>query len=109
MQHNLKAPQVNRYFDWLSRQSYRHVGFAFSYDEESYRILDQIFALIKQIKPVSKNGVRELWFRAERGTISDFGSFEEYQDMEKLTPMRNLRTFGKPSTRTRSPGIGFRL
>ena len=75
MQHNLKAPQVNRYFDWLSRQSYRHVGFAFSYDEESYRILDQIFALIKQIKPVSTNGVRELWFRAERGTISDFGSF----------------------------------
>lgn len=84
MQNTLKAPQVNRYFDWLSRQNYRHVGFSFSYDEESYRIIDQIFTLIKQIKPVSKNGVRELWFRAERGNISDFGSFEEYQDIGEV-------------------------
>ena len=38
MQNTLKAPQVNRYYDWLSRQKYRHVGFSFSYDEESYRI-----------------------------------------------------------------------
>ena len=95
MQHNLKAPQVNRYFDWLSRQSYRHVGFAFSYDEESYRILDQIFALIKQIKPVSKNGVRELWFRAERGTISDFGSFEEYQDMGEVDTYEEFENLWK--------------
>ena len=64
-------------------------------DEESYRILDQIFVLIKQIKPVSKNGVRELWFRAERGTISDFASFEEYQDMGEVDTYEEFENLWK--------------
>ena len=71
------------------------MGFAFSYDEESYRILDQIFVLIKQIKPVSKNGVRELWFRAARGTISDFASFEEYQDMGEVATYEEFENLWK--------------
>ena len=48
-----------------------------SFDDRTYELLDEIFSLLKRISPVSKNGVRELWFTAERGTIEDFGDFEE--------------------------------
>ena len=38
----------------------------------SYQLMDELFALLKKLKPISKNGARSLWICAKRGTINDF-------------------------------------
>lgn len=77
MNKKLKAPAVQHYIDWLGRLGYRQFDFSFSYDKRSYELLDQLFDIIKKIEPASDNGVRELWIKAERGGIEDYGDFEE--------------------------------
>lgn len=77
MNKKLKAPAVQHYIDWLGRLGYRQFDFSFSYDKRSYELLDQLFDIIKKIEPASDSGVRELWIKAERGGIEDYGDFEE--------------------------------
>ena len=77
MNKKLKAPAVQHYIDWLGRLGYRQFDFSFSYDKRSYELLDQLFDIIREIEPTSDNGVRELWLKAERGSIEDYGDFEE--------------------------------
>lgn len=77
MSKELKAPAVQHYIDWLGRLGYRQFDFSFSYDKHSYELLDQLFDIIKKIEPASDNSVRELWLKAERGGIEDYGDFEE--------------------------------
>lgn len=77
MSEKLKAPRIKHYIYVLKDQNYRSYNNNTSYDDRTYELLDEIFALIRRISPVSKNGARELWFTAERGTIEDFGSFDE--------------------------------
>ena len=80
MQKHLTAPRITNYIHWLGRLSYRGSDFDFTYDPQSYKDIEDIFRLIRQIKPNGKNGSRELWLRAERGPIEDFGDYEEYLD-----------------------------
>ena len=47
------------------------------YDEKSNELLDELFALLEQIAPISENGARSLWLRAERGPIEDYGDPED--------------------------------
>ena len=47
------------------------------YDEASYKLIDEIMDMLKQISPCSENGCRELWFCLERGPIEEFGDYEE--------------------------------
>ncbi|HPE95503.1 MAG TPA: hypothetical protein PLT66_05505 [Bacillota bacterium] len=77
MSEKLKAPRVKHYIYILKDRDYRAYNNNTSYDDRTYELLDEIFALIKRLSPVSKNGARELWFTAERGTIEDFGNFDE--------------------------------
>ena len=77
MSEKLKAPKITNYISYLGRVGYRNVDCSFSYDEKSYLIIDELFEIIKQIEPVSQNGARELWLRAERGTLEDFGNVDE--------------------------------
>ena len=77
MNKKLKAPAVQHYINWLSRLGYRQFDFTFSYDKRTYELLEQIFNIVRKIEPASDNGVRELWLRAERGNIEDYGDFEE--------------------------------
>jgi len=73
----LTAPRVAHYIEILSRVGYRGFDYSYSYDDKTYEFLDELFELLKTVKPVSKNGARELWFCADRGTIEDFGDFDE--------------------------------
>ena len=77
MSGTLKAPKVKHYIYILKDQDYRAYNNHTSYDDRTYELLDEIFTLIKRISPISQNGARELWFTAERGTIGDFGNFDE--------------------------------
>lgn len=80
----LKAPQIQHYIDSLRRIDYRSCSCSVSYDETTYSLLDQIFDLLKLIAPININGVRELWFRAERGTIEDFGDYEDWYENDEV-------------------------
>ncbi len=76
MHKKLTQPKVDHYIHWLSRDD--HFGMhGCVYDDKSDKLLDEFFELIDQIAPVSKNGVRALWLRAERGPIEDYGNAEE--------------------------------
>lgn len=76
MNGRLTQPKVDGYINCLGRND--HFGTkSYRYDAESCRLLDEFFALLKQVAPASQNGTRILWLRAERGPIEDFGNAEE--------------------------------
>ena len=79
MTKQLKAPRVDHYLWWLGDIKYHHYDNAVAYDEKSYALLDELFELLKKIKP-EKESVWKLWLRADRGTIEDFGDYEEMLD-----------------------------
>ena len=77
MSAKMTAPQIDNYIDWLGHIHYREVSCRFSYDKKAYRLIDQIFEVIRKIAPTQGNDVRELWLTAERGPIEDFGDIDE--------------------------------
>lgn len=76
MDGRLTQPKVDGYIQWMRRNDpFGMTGQC--YDAESRKLLDEFFALLRQIAPVSQNGAKILWLRAERGPIEDFGSIED--------------------------------
>lgn len=76
MNGRLTQPKVDGYIQWMRRND----PFGMTdqcYDAESCKLLDEFFALLRQIAPISQNGAKILWLRAERGPIEDFGSIED--------------------------------
>lgn len=87
MNKSLKAPQVNRWLRHLGQIPYHQYDHAVLYDEHSYQLLDELFELLKAVKPYEtrrEDIVWKLWLRAERGTIDDFGSYEEMRDLGEV-------------------------
>lgn len=77
MSDSLKSPAISGYIDWLGHIEYRLAGNTFTYTNKSYRLIDEIFAMLRLIEPVNKNGNRELWITSERGDINDFRDLED--------------------------------
>lgn len=77
----LSVPKIDHYVSVLKGFHYNSVDRYNWYDNKTYVILDEIFKLLKTIKPISEYGVRKLWFKAERGPIEDFGDYEEMKEM----------------------------
>ena len=78
----LAQPQVYHYIKWLGRAEYRNIDCTMTYTERCYELLDELFALLERLKPVSENGVKSLWLCARRGSIDDFGQqFGSYDDL----------------------------
>ena len=76
----MKAPEIKHYINWLGRVEYRNINCSFTYDETSYAAIDRIFRLLYRLEPDPEHNSWELWLRAERGTIEDFGSFEDLRE-----------------------------
>ncbi len=76
MNKNLTQPKIRQYRDRLSHNS-RFGVYSYVYDEKSRALLDELFALLEQIKPSHENGALTLWFRAKRGPIEDYGDADE--------------------------------
>lgn len=76
MAEKLKQPAVNHYQSFLSDDN-RHGFGSYIYGEEDSKLLDELFALVRTLAPFHKNGARDLWFRAERGTPEDYGDVNE--------------------------------
>ena len=50
--------------------------------------LPDLFESIRPVSPVGEDEVRQIWIRAERGTIEDYGDFEEFRE-EGFVETRN--------------------
>lgn len=81
---SLKAPELRRYIDWLGHINYRLLDNKTTYTAETYPVIDALFAQLQRISPCHKNGARELWLTAPRGSIEDFGDYEEWLAWEMV-------------------------
>jgi len=89
----LKAPAVNRYMNHLRSGPFNRLNGAIVYDQESKELLDELFELLKVFKGRGDRNVVEMWLCAERGTIEDFGDYEEakeYGDVESYEEFEAL-------------------
>ena len=89
----MKAPEIKHYINWLGRVEYRNINCSFTYDETSYAAIDRIFSLLHRLEPGPENTSWELWLRAERGTIEDFGSFEELRADGQVESFEEFETW----------------
>ena len=89
----MKAPEIKHYINWLGRVEYRNINCSFTYDETSYAAIDRIFRLLHRLEPGPENTSWKLWLRAERGTIEDFGSFEELRADGQVESFEEFETW----------------
>lgn len=90
MEKKLKAPQVDRYLWSLGRMGYSHNEHIAPYNDTSNALLDELFELLKRIKPVGQGNAWRFWVRADRGGIEDFG---DYEDMLREGEVENYEEF----------------
>jgi len=90
MEKKLKAPQVDRYLWSLGRMGYSHNEHITPYNDSSNALLDELFELLKRIKPVGQGNAWRFWVRADRGGIEDFG---DYEDMLREGEVENYEEF----------------
>ena len=71
------APTIDGYIKSLAHR-YRQINqCSIPFDDQSVKDIDEIFRLIKQIKPTREDdGVRDLWLSADRGSIEEFGDYD---------------------------------
>lgn len=74
----LKAPQVRHYIERLRRVKYRQFDCSFTYDSRSYELMDELFELLSQIETTGKNKAWAFWLTEDRGSIEDFGDYNEW-------------------------------
>lgn len=85
----LTQPEIDRYINWLGNMDYFAFGKAVDYEEETLKKADEFFNLIKCATPISENGTRTFWLRAQRGNIEDWTDPKEavlegeYKDEEE--------------------------
>lgn len=65
--------------DWFrfSHTGSSRNGLPQPYSPETMKALDDLFAMIRQISPYYENGVRKLFFQVDRGSIEDYGNYDE--------------------------------
>ena len=90
----LAQPQVYHYISWLRRAEYRNVNCTMTYTERCYELMDELFALLERLKPVSENGAKSLWLCAQRGSINDFSQqFGSYDDLLAEGDIKNYAEY----------------
>ena len=52
------------------------------FDEETRQAIDRVFEQIQRIEPSGEYQRREVWLKADRGSIDDYGDYEEYKREE---------------------------
>ncbi|MBP5230314.1 MAG: hypothetical protein ILO68_01160 [Clostridia bacterium] len=66
----MKAPQVRAFRFFYRREEY-------NLDPKSREMLDRLYALLSEIEPCGSDERRSVWIRVERGTLEDYGDFDE--------------------------------
>ena len=79
----MNSYEVKQYQHWLSQNN--HFGARLPlYGDETDKLFDELFNLIKKIKP-NDNGIISLWLRAKRGTVEEYGTVGNDDDSDFTT------------------------
>ena len=72
----LTAPELDKYIDQYSKRNMGDESNRFS--KESWNKLKELYRLIDKIVPYGNDNEHVLYFKLPRGTIQDYGDFEDY-------------------------------
>ena len=50
--------------------------------EKTLESIDKVYAILEAVEPCGEDNRRELWLKAERGTIDDYDDYESLKDEE---------------------------
>lgn len=50
--------------------------------EKTLEAIDKVYAILEAVEPCGEDNRRELWLKAERGTIDDYDDYESLKDEE---------------------------
>ena len=65
---------------WIDIHLYRFHSGPVVMGPEMQSSLPDLFESIRPVSPVGEDEVRQIWIRAKRGTIEDYGDFEEFRE-----------------------------
>ena len=71
----IKAPKVNHWIFVLKDGK-------FVFDKKTLEAIDKVYAILEAVEPCGEDNRRELWLKAERGTIDDYDDHESLKDEE---------------------------
>lgn len=71
----IKAPKVNHWIFVLKDGK-------FVFDKKTLEVIDKVYAILEAVEPCGEDNRRELWLKAERGTIDDYDDYESLKDEE---------------------------
>ncbi len=105
---NLAQPKVDHYIEWLRRND--HFGMTGCiYDDKSNELLDELFSLLEQVAPVSKNGARAFCGSAQNAGPSKISVTPKKRLLQAIINLRkNSSRNGKAGSQRKSSGISFR-
>ena len=66
----IKAPKVNHWIFVLKDGK-------FVFDKKTLEAIDKVYAILEAVEPCGEDNRRELWLKAERGTIDDYDDYEK--------------------------------
>lgn len=75
MREIIKAPKINHWI-WVLKDGKT------VFDEQTLEAIDKVYALLEVVEPCGEDNRRELWLKAERGTIEDYDDYERLKDEE---------------------------
>lgn len=88
----LTAPEIQRYCEISSHRSSAGFHNSAVFDAKTYQILGTIFDQIRQIMPrEGTTDVRDLWFRAPRDSIEQFGDYQEWPEDGEVSNYKEFR------------------
>ena len=88
----LTAPKIENAI-WQMERMCHGVGEPYNtmLDQVSQECFDEVFRLMKCLKPYFPSGAKGLWVKAERGSIEDFGNLEEALDCGEVESEEEFR------------------
>ena len=90
----IKAPKVNHWIFVLKDGK-------FVFDKKTLEAIDKVYAILEAVEPCGEDNRRELWLKAERGTIDDYDDYESLKDEEVVENYKSLRKCGMKNIQTK--------
>jgi antitoxin component HigA of HigAB toxin-antitoxin module len=78
---------------WIDNHLYRFQNGPVVAGPDMWASLPDVFEALSPVRPVGEDDVRQLWIRAERGTIEDFGDFNEFRNEEFVNTREEFEAY----------------
>lgn len=76
--------------------------------EKTLEAIDKVYAILEAVEPCGEDNRRELWLKAERGTIDDYDDYESLKDEEVVENCNLLEYLTQRDIQTKNSGVNVR-